>query len=181
MASHPIGRGPVIAALIGNAVVATIKCVVALISGSSAMFSEAIHSFADTANQALLLIGLKRSRKKPDKGYGYGYGRERFFWALISACGIFFVGAGVTVYHGITVLLHPVPLHIDATLFLVLLASFFIELWTLFIALRSLQRAFPDAPWRERFAEADPTTLAVCLEDSVAVLGVIIAAVSIAA
>ncbi len=179
MVSHTIRSGPVVAALIGNAVVAAIKAAVAFVSGSSAMFSEAVHSFADTANQALLLIGLKRSRKKADKGFGYGYGRERFFWALISACGIFFVGAGVTVYHGIAVLLHPAPIQIDTALFLVLFASFCIELWTLFIALRSLIKMFPDASWSERFSDADPATLAVCLEDGVAVIGVIIAAVSV--
>lgn len=179
MASHTIGRGPVIAALIGNALVATIKAFVALFSGSSSMFSEAIHSFADTANQALLLIGLRRSRKKPEKGFGYGYGRERFFWALISACGIFFVGAGVTVYHGIAVLFEPKAIEISSTIFTVLMISFVIEMWTLLIALRSLQRTFPNDTWAERIAQADPTTLAVCLEDSVAVIGVIIAAGSI--
>src|SRR3989304_8292918 len=76
------------------------------LSGSSALFSEAVHSFADTLNQALLMIGIKRSAKLPDKEFSYGYGRERFVWALISACGVFFIGAGITVYHGINSLVN---------------------------------------------------------------------------
>jgi zinc transporter 9 len=179
MTSHTIGLWPVIAALVGNTLVTVCKFVVAFASGSSSMFSEAIHSLADTANQALLLVGLRRSRKKADRGFGYGYGRERFFWAIISACGIFFVGAGVTIYHGIESLLDPQPIEIRASIFIVLLIAFIVELWTLYIAMRSLARMFPEETWRERFELGDPTTLAVCLEDSVAVLGVLIAAASI--
>ena len=97
-----IGFRPVAAAVIGNTIVTIIKFFAASVSGSSSMFSEAIHSLADTANQILLLIGLRRSLKKADDNFEYGYGNELSFWALISACGIFFVGAGVTAYHGIT-------------------------------------------------------------------------------
>lgn len=175
-----IGFWPVTAALTGNFIVTTIKFAVAVASGSSALFSESIHSAADTGNQALLLIGLKRSRKKADRAFGYGYGRERFFWALLSACGIFFVGAGVTLYHGLVSLIEPKPIEINATVFVVLCISFVIESWTLSIAARSLAHIFPKATWRGRVELADPTTLAVLLEDSVAVVGVGIAALAIA-
>ena len=178
--SKTIGLWPVIAALIGNTLVTIIKFIAAFASGSSSMFSEAIHSSADTLNQFLLLVGLRRSRKKPDEEFGYGYGRERFFWALLSACGVFFVGAGVTVYHGIETLIQPKPIQIHSAIFIVLFIAFVTELATLLIAARSIRRMFPDATWRERMALADPTTLAVYLEDSVAVLGVIIAAICIA-
>ena len=83
-----------------------LKTVVAFISGSTSMFAESIHSFADTLNQSLLLIGIRRSAKPADAERGYGYGIERFFWSLISACGILFIGAGVTVYHSIESLIH---------------------------------------------------------------------------
>jgi zinc transporter 9 len=86
------GFVPVLAALAGNTIVTIIKAMAASVSGSSALFSEAIHSFADTLNQVLLLIGLRRSLKRPDEEYVYGYGNERFFFALLSACGIFFIG-----------------------------------------------------------------------------------------
>lgn len=179
MATGERGITPVAAALAGNTVVTLIKGSVALSSGSSAMFSEAVHSFADTLNQTLLLIGLRRSRKKADEEFGYGYGFERFFWALISACGIFFVGAGVTIYHGISSLLHPEPVAINALIFVVLALAFLIEFWTLVVAARSLRTAHPDLSWRERIDYADPTTLAVFLEDGIAVIGVVVAATAI--
>ncbi|MCE9541815.1 cation diffusion facilitator family transporter [Candidatus Kaiserbacteria bacterium] len=173
------GQGPVIAALVGNVVVTVIKTAVAITSGSSAMFSEAVHSLADTLNQSLLLIGVRRSRKAPDEEFGYGYGFERFFWALISACGIFFVGAGITIYHGISTLLHPGEVHISIATFIVLAVSFVIELWTFRIASRELARAYPALSWWERLDHADPSTLAVCLEDGIAVIGIVIAAFAI--
>src|SRR3989338_953174 len=85
MAVRTVGLVPVVAAIVGNALVTVIKAVAALASGSSVMFSEAVHSLADTLNQVFLLIGVKRSSKKSDEGFGYGYGNERFFWALLSA------------------------------------------------------------------------------------------------
>ncbi|HEY4519933.1 MAG TPA: cation diffusion facilitator family transporter [Candidatus Paceibacterota bacterium] len=178
--SHIIGFWPVVSALVGNSLVAVIKLGIASVSGSSSMFSEGIHSVADTLNQGFLFIGLVRSRKKPDDDFGYGYGRERFFWALLSACGIFFVGAGVTLYHGIMSLFEPSPIEFSVYIYVVLLASFVIELWTLYVAARSIRRMFPDLSWRERLELSDPTTLAVYLEDCVAVVGVLIAAFSIA-
>ena len=150
------GFFPVLAALVGNALVTVFKVIAATSSGSSAMFSEAIHSFADTANQALLLVGVTRSNKKPTNEFSYGFGNERFFWALISACGIFFVGAGVTMYHGIEALQHPKPIEISVLTFGVLVFAFIVEALTLWIALRSLARTFPKNTWVERFSLADP-------------------------
>src|SRR3989338_7539292 len=135
MAVHETtGLISVTAAVVGNTLVTLIKTGAAIVSGSSVMFSEAIHSLADTLNQILLLIGVHRSFKKPDIDFGYGYGNERFFWALLSACGIFFVGAGVTVYNGISAIIHPEPIEIHALVFIVLAASFVIELFTFWIA-----------------------------------------------
>ncbi len=174
-----VGFGPVAAALLGNALVTAIKLCAAILSGSSAMFAETIHSFADTLNQALLLIGLQRSTKKADSSFEYGYGNERFFWALISACGIFFVGAGITAYNGFNAFNSTHHIEFTPIIFVVLLLSLIIEGYTFFVADRNLKQSFPDASWRERFSLADPSTLAVYLEDAVAVLGVLIATVSI--
>src|SRR3954463_13751101 len=99
------GFWPVLIATAGNLFITIIKFIGALLSNSSALFSEAIHSLADTINQILLLIGLQRSTREADAAYEYGYGNERFFWALISACGVLFVGAGVTAYNGVSALL----------------------------------------------------------------------------
>lgn len=180
-AEKSVGLIPVVSAVIGNALVTLIKAGAAVASGSSVMFSEAVHSLADTLNQLLILIGVKRSYKKPDDDFGYGYGRERFFWALISACGIFFIGAGITLYNGVSSLINPKPLEIHALVFVVLVASFIIESLTLWIAWHGLKNSYPDLTWRERLLAADPSTLAVYLEDSVALVGVVVAAVSISA
>jgi len=178
---HTSGFWPVVAAIGGNAVVTVSKFGAALVSGSSSMFAEAVHSFADTLNQILLLIGLRRSLKKADETFEYGYGSERFFWALLSAVGVFFIGAGITAYKGVTSLLHPEEVDFSIIVFAVLLFAFLVELYTFRIAARSLRAAHPDAPLLERLKLADPITLAVYLEDAVAVLGVVIAAAAIAA
>ncbi|MCR6661413.1 MAG: cation transporter [Asticcacaulis sp.] len=84
----------VFAALIGNILVAVTKAVAAAMTGSSAMLSEAIHSFVDTGNEVLLLYGMHRSRRKPDEAHPLGYGRELYFWSFVVALLIFAVGAG---------------------------------------------------------------------------------------
>lgn len=176
---HTSGFWPVVAAIGGNAIVTIAKLGAAAASGSSSMFSEAVHGVADTLNQTLLFIGLRRSLKKADESFEYGYGRERFFWALISACGVFFVGAGITAYHGFTSLIHQEPVEFSPLVFGVLFFAFVVESYTFFIAARALRRSFPGASWFERFRDADPVTLAVYLEDAVAVAGVSIAAFAI--
>ena len=177
--THVHGLLPVVAALLGNMSVTVIKAAAALTSGSSALFGEAVHSFADTLNQALLLIGIVRSRKKPDRAFHYGYGSERFFWALISACGVFFIGAGVTIYHGIHSILYAEEVTITPIIFVVLAVSLVIETITLAAAVREIVRTHPQSSWKERIDEADPATLAVLLEDGVAVLGVVVATVAV--
>ena len=173
------GFGPVVAAVGGNFFVTILKFIAAFASGSSSMLSEAVHSLADTINQVLLLIGLQRSTKKADDEFGYGYGRERFFWALISACGVFFVGAGVTAYHGVTAIMSPHQIEFSLIVFVVLFAAFIIEFYTFWVAASALRKDFPTATWSERISEADPSTLAVFLEDLVAVVGIFVASVSI--
>lgn len=173
------GLLPVIAAFTGNAVVCAAKFFGFFITGSGAMFSEAVHSFADTANQFLLMIGVKLSVQKPNALYPYGHGKERFIWALISACGIFFIGCGITTYHGITTLLHPEPVHFNIWAIIILGLAFVIESFTLWLAIKDLKEHFPNAKLKTILQQADPTTLAVVYEDGLAVLGVCIAALSI--
>src|SRR3954467_7900730 len=84
----------VVVAIVVNLAIAVAKAVAGLISGSAAMLSEAAHSVADTSNQGLLLVAVKRSNKPADKRHPFGYGRERYFWSLLAAVGIF-VGGGV--------------------------------------------------------------------------------------
>lgn len=173
------GFWPVAAAIAGNAFVSFIKLIAAFTSGSSVMFSEAIHSIADTSNQVLLMIGLARSRRSADEEFAYGYGRERFFWALLSACGVFFIGAGATLYRGISSIIEPEPVELSAFLFVVLAVSFVIEAGTFLVATWELRRANPKLSWREQLAHGDPATLSVYFEDGIAVVGVLIATVAI--
>lgn len=173
------GFFPVLLAFSGNIFITAIKFAGFFISGSGALFSEAIHSFADTMNQGLLMVGLKLSTKKADEDFSYGYGQERFLWALISACGIFFVGAGVTIYHGVNSLISHEEPHISPIIFVILVVSFIIESITLIAAAKELRQHNPENTLTEILAEGDPTAIAIIYEDGVAVLGVIIAIVSI--
>jgi zinc transporter 9 len=154
------------AAITANSLVCVLKFAIALSGGSASMLAEAIHSLADTANQALLWVGIRRSKIGPSKKFPFGRGQERFVWGLISACGVFFVGAGVTIYHGIHVLLHPVEPQINRWTVLVLMIAFVAEGASLVVA------------WLER-KQGDTTNLAVLMEDGAAVFGVLVATVAL--
>lgn len=170
----------VIAALVGNFVITILKTIGFAVSGSSSLFSEAVHSLADTANQSLLLVGIVKSRRAPDEDSSYGYGLERFFWALISACGVFFVGAGITIYHGVDTLLHPGHLIFKPAVLAILAFSFVVEFITFSIAFRELwDKRGDDATLSEALRDGDPTVLAVIYEDGVAVFGVLVATIGV--
>jgi zinc transporter 9 len=167
----------VLAALAANSFVTVIKFVAFLLSGSGAMLSEAIHSAADSGNQLLLYIGLKRGSRKSDDEFHYGYGGERFVFGLLSASGIFFVGCGVTLYHGIEGLLHPHQPSISPVTFAVLGVAMVIEGGALLFAYRAITKNRGDAPlFRFLREKADPAAIAILLEDSAAVFGLLLAA-----
>jgi zinc transporter 9 len=166
----------VVSAIVGNTVVACAKFAAFAITGSGAILSEAIHSVADVMNQALLYMGMVRSRKLPDDTYQYGYGRERFVWSLVSAVGIFFLGCGVSIYHGIQSLMDPKPTSGLFWAIAVLLFALVIEGMVLLIAAKSLYRLKGDLPFLSYLrTNADPPAVAVLLEDAAACIGVLIA------
>jgi zinc transporter 9 len=170
----------VIAAVLGNGCLALLKFGAFLVSGSGAMLSEAIHSAADTANQALLWLGIRLSHRPADGRHPFGYGAERYFWSLVSAMGIFFLGAGITLYHGIDLLVHPKHVDVGLLTWIVLALALIIEGAVLVLAVRVANRQRGKRSWAEFVATArDPALLAVLLEDSVAVLGVLIASAGI--
>lgn len=178
MTSKTHGKVSVVAALIGNTFVTILKVIAAVVTMSTSMFAESIHSFADTLNQSLLLIGLKRSKKPADHVRGYGYGIERFFWSLISACGILFIGSGITIYHSAASLVekHYGDTSLGALSVIVLVIAFVVESITLYLAVKELRGGKPLT--RKMFEQADPVTLAVVYEDGAAVLGVIFALIA---
>jgi len=173
-------RTAVLGALVGNSVLAAVKFLAFLYSGSGAMFSEAVHSGADAFNQLLLFVGLRRSLRPPDARYPYGYGGERFLFALLSAVGVFVLGCGVTVYHGIRGLIEPVALHPGWLDFGVLGLGLLMDGAVLLTALRAIRHARGGQGLLAYLRRAtDPSAIAVLLEDAVAVLGVFVALAAI--
>jgi zinc transporter 9 len=161
---------------VGNTLVTIAKSVAFAMSGSAAMLSEALHSLADTLNQILLMVGIVRSSRVADSRFPYGYGAERQVWALMSAVGIFFLGCGVTVYHGVHTLLHPEPLTSLGWAIGVLAVAFVVEAAVLVIAVRAVASAAAGRPFlRYMMREADPSAVAVVMEDAAACLGVLLA------
>jgi zinc transporter 9 len=170
----------VIAAVVGNGSIAVLKIGAFVVSGSGAMLAEGIHSIADTMNQALLWLGIARSRRRADPKHPYGYGAERYFWALVSAMGIFVLGCGVTVYHGIHQLMHPTMPEVGWLTWAVLAVSALVEGGVLALALKDANTRREGKSWRHFLASSsDPTLLAVIFEDTVAVGGVFVAAAGI--
>jgi zinc transporter 9 len=176
----------VYAAIGGNSLVTVAKFVGFLFTGSGALLSEAVHSLADVGNQTLLAVGMKRAQRAPDEQHPFGYGQEAFIWALISAVGMFFLGCGVSLAHGIQSLTQSDGHHEASILSIyVLLFALVVEGACLGLAVKGLMK---DARNNQQgFVEYlkttdDPFGVAVLLEDGGAVLGVLIAlaAVSLA-
>ncbi|MBN1335117.1 MAG: cation diffusion facilitator family transporter [Deltaproteobacteria bacterium] len=172
----------VVAALVANSGIAVAKFVAFALSGSGAMLSEGVHSLADTGNQFLLFVGLRRSRRPGDPQHPYGYGAERYVFGILSAAGIFFVGCGVTVYHGIRSFLHPHAPEFGWVTVAVLAVSFVLEsisMVTAVAAVRAQMKGRSFGAWLRD--GSDPTTLAILLEDGCALLGLLLAGAAIAA
>ena len=144
------------------------------------MMSEAIHTAADLLNQILLYIGIVRSTKSADPDFDYGYAAERYVWALISAVGIFFLGCGVSVFHGVSALFEHHEVKSSATAIGVLIFALFVEGYVLWVAVKAVLDQAEGKPFFTYMrTEADPATVAVVLEDAAACLGVIIAMIAI--
>src|SRR5258705_1120342 len=97
----------VLGALFANGLITVLKLMAAVLTGSSGMMAEALHSVADTTNQIFLLLGLRFYKRPASKKHPFGYGKERFFWSFIAAIFIFGVGATYAIYEGIVKLSHP--------------------------------------------------------------------------
>ena len=173
---HEGSKRAVAAAIAGNGAITVAKLVGFLLSGSAAMLSETLHSVADTMNQVLLMIGIVRGAREPDREFPFGYGAERHVWALLSAVGIFFLGCGVTVYHGVHTLLHPRPLEEIGVALAILAVSFLVEGSVLVLTYRTLRTEAAGRPFLAFVRhQANPTAVAVLLEDSAACLGIVLA------
>ncbi|KAM8939512.1 proton-coupled zinc antiporter SLC30A9, mitochondrial [Pelodytes ibericus] len=148
-------------------------------TGSASMFSEAIHSLADTCNQALLALGISQSARIPDPGHPYGFTNMRYIASLISGVGIFMMGAGLSWYHGIMGLLHPQPIESLLWAYCILAGSVVSEGATLLVAINEIRKSARGKGlsfYQYVIQSRDPSTNVVLLEDAAAVLGVIMAA-----
>jgi cation diffusion facilitator family transporter len=164
------------AALVGNALIAVTKFLAASLTGSSAMFSEGIHSVVDTGNQVLLLHGIRKARKPPCDRFPFGHGKEIYFWSFAVAILIFAVGSGVSLYEGIIHTIHPEPMGNPMVNYIVLGLAMLFEGAAWFFALTEFNKV--KGPWG--YIEAvqrgkDPTIFVVLFEDSAAMLGIVVA------
>lgn len=161
-------------ALIGNFLISVIKYIVSFITGSSALLSEAIHTTADCTNQVFLLIGNKRSKKKATEQHSFGYERESFFWALLVAILLFFVGAAFSVYEGVHKLINPEPLHHIYWIFLVLIASILIEGKSFLVAHKEFRKRNKKSFVKGIEDSTDTNLVVILLEDFAALTGLVI-------
>lgn len=166
----------IIAALLGNLAIAVIKFLAAYITGSSAMVSEAIHSMVDSGNEVLLLVGLSKSKKRPDLEHPYGHGREVYFWSFVVAVAIFAVGGGVSVYEGVRHILAPAPIEDAFWNYVVLGSAFVFESITWVFGWRVFRtRLGNQNPFLAIHRSKDPISFMVIFEDSAALVGLVIA------
>jgi solute carrier family 30 (zinc transporter), member 9 len=153
-----------------NSAIAASKAFGFFVTGSPTLFAETVHSIADVGNQLLLKLGEVRARPGPDREHPFGRGQEKFFWALVSAVSVFFVGCGINIYHGIHALVASEPVQPFSLLVLgLLLFAFCLEAWTFTVAWREIGGV--EGLSRNRH---NTTVLAVLLEDSVALIGILL-------
>ena len=167
-------------AIAANSAIAVSKFVAAFFTGSSAMLSEGIHSLVDTGNGVLLLFGIRLSQKPPDPKHPFGYGNEIFFWSFIVAILIFALGGGIAIYEGIQHLLHPRQLQNVHWNYVVLILAMVFEGLALKVALKQFKASRGTTPFFRALIESkDSTTIAVVVEDTAALLGLLIALLSV--
>lgn len=139
------------------------------------MISEGIHSVVDTINEILLLYGLKRSQKPPDKLRPFGYGKELYFWSFIVSILIFGLGGGLSIYQGILHILDPEPPGDPGWNYAVLIFSAVFEGTSLIIAIKAFNRTRGELSfWKAVVKSKDPTSFLVLFEDGAAVTGLAI-------
>lgn len=191
-------RKAVITAIVANSIVTVIKFGAAAVGGSASMMNEAVHSLMDTLNQCFLLTGLVVADRPADRIYAFGHGQKKYLWNLWSAIGLFSIGCGLGLSHTWHSL-HDLQAGgaveaVEETLVFGLISGFWLSLIVLFIATLLEGYSFLIAlkefwlrmrldglsnPFKYLLQCSDPTLVAVVLEDSVAMIGLIMAATGI--
>lgn len=165
----------------GNALIAASKLTAAAFTGSAAMFAEGVHSVVDSGNQLLLLYGIHRSTRPADKRHPFGYGMEVYFWSFVVAILLFSIGAGVSIYEGISKIQHPHPVESPYVNFIVLGVAAVFEGYALHAAVKAMNaRRGKDTVFGYIRRSKDAPLVVVLLEDAGALLGLSIAAAALA-
>ncbi|WP_445618990.1 cation diffusion facilitator family transporter [Kushneria sp. Sum13] len=169
-------KAVIYAAMAGNLAVAITKFVAAAMTGSSAMLSEGIHSVVDTGNQVLLLFGMHRARRPPDRDFPFGYGKEVYFWSFVVAILIFAIGAGVSFYEGVVHVMSPEPMSSPLINYIVLGLAILFEGASWLFALHGFRKSKGKWGYVEAVQRGkDPSLFMVLFEDSAAMLGLVVA------
>jgi len=167
-------------AIAANSAIAVSKFVAAFFTGSSAMLSEGIHSLVDTGNGILLLFGIKLSKSPPDDKHPFGYGNEIFFWSFVVAILIFALGGGIAIYEGVRHILHPRQLENVQWNYVVLTLAMIFEGSALRVALKQFNASRRNKPFLRALQDSkDTATVAIVVEDSAALIGLLIALASV--
>jgi cation diffusion facilitator family transporter len=177
MSSHGSNKA-IVFALAGNLLIAAIKYIVAFITGSAAMLAESIHSTADTFNQILLLIGHKKAKRSPSEMHSFGYSNEVFFWSLMVAVLLFFVGAMFSIYEGFHKFFHPEELTNVYWIFAVLVSSIVIEAKSFQVANTEFRKTTKLSFFKAVRTSTHISLIIVVLEDSAAMAGLTIVFIS---
>ncbi|TGT73758.1 MULTISPECIES: cation diffusion facilitator family transporter [unclassified Mesorhizobium] len=176
MAGHAGSKRVIYAALAGNLAIAATKFAAAFFTGSSAMLSEGVHSLVDTGNGTLLLYGMRRAARPPDRTHPLGYGRELYFWSFIVALLVFALGSGISFYEGIIHIMAPEPVVNARVNYIVLGLSFLFEGSSWLVALREFRQQKGKQGWLQAVQSSkDPSVYTVLFEDSAALLGLVVA------
>ena len=193
-------KSVVLAALVANGMIAILKFVGFLLTGSAAMLSETYHSLSDTGNQVFLLIGIRFSERSADRQHPFGYGKSQFFYSFLVSVFLFGIAGWESAKHGYSqltggghggeaagetveflFLTYTPPAWLDPVWvnYVVLLGAFVFEVWALYKANAEMKRQMESHDWtsyREAFRKtSDVTTLTALTEDTVALLGIVIA------
>jgi cation diffusion facilitator family transporter len=166
----------ILAALVANAGIATAKFIGFLITGSSSMLAESVHSVADTSNQGLLLLGQKTSRREASRQHPFGYGRDRYFYSFIVALLLFTVGSVFALYEGIHKIQHPDPLSAPLVAVGILVVAIGLETYSFRTAIVESRKIKGEVSWWGFIRQSrTPELPVVLLEDAGALLGLVFA------
>ena len=170
------GTKAILAALFANFGLAVAKFVGFVITGASSMLAEAIHSVADTSNQALLLLGGRLARRDATVQHPFGFGRERYFWSFVVALVLFTVGSLYALYEGIDKIRHPHEIDFPVVAFAVLSVGIVLEGFSMRTAVIESNRVRGKASWSSFVRHSrNPELPVVLLEDLGALVGLILA------